>query len=414
MEDRCADSRCRAGGACLERCLSARSIEHTLIERGRIAERWHAQLWESLRLLTPNWMTRLPGHSYSGPNPHGFMHRDAVIELLSGYARATAAPVVEQARVSRLSAHGQAFLATTDVGCWSARAVVVATGACHRPAVPCWSRDLDPCLVQVTPVDYRAPRDLPDGGVLVVGASATGLQLARDIHAAGWPVTLSVGRHTRLRRCYRGRDIMRWLDRAGVLDEAWDRVPDLGAARRQPSLQLSGRPDETDLSLMRLAFEGVRPVGRVEGGVGARIAIRSNLPSTCADSERRRRRTLARIDAFAARAYPDVPVDPEAWKEPCHPTSDATVLDLSERGIRSVVWATGYRRNYPWLRLPAFDRDGEIAHRGGVTAVPGLYALGLPFLRRRSSTLIDGVGRDAEELAPLIAAYLGAASVFVA
>ena len=266
-------------GLALSACLSARSIEHTLIERGRIAERWHAQRWESLRLLTPNWMTRLPGHSYSGPDPHGFMHRDAVIELLSGYARATAAPVVEQARVSRLSAHGQAFLVTTDVGCWSARAVVVATGACHRPAVPCWSRDLDPGLVQVTR-RTTAPR-----AICPMAGSWSSAPRRRDCSLR-----------------------VRSMPRDGPSRFPWDGIhgcpgataggtscggsigpecstrpgtgfPISAPPGANPRCSFRARPDEADLSLMRLAFEGVRPVGRVEGGAGARIAIRSNLPA---------------------------------------------------------------------------------------------------------------------------------------
>jgi putative flavoprotein involved in K+ transport len=338
------------------------------------------------------------------------MDRDSVVGMLEAYARAHAAPILEMTRVRRLSAYGWTFRAGTDRGELSARAVVIATGACDLPAVPGWAAALNPALTQVTPSSYRSPAGLPGGGVIVVGASATGAQLAREIHASGRPVTLAVGRHTRLPRRYRGRDIMYWLDRAGVLDEPWDRVPDLAAARRQPSLQLSGKPEEADLSLARLAAEGVRLVGRAEGGAGNRIAVRPDLAAACAASEQRRRRTLARIDAFAAQAAPDVPADLGAWDAPRHPVSEVAGLDLAADGIQSVVWATGYRRDYRWLRLPVFDRYGEIAHRGGVTAVPGLYALGLPFLRRRGSTLIDGVGRDARALAPLIAAHLDAAS----
>jgi putative flavoprotein involved in K+ transport len=278
----------------------------------------------------------------------------------------------------------------------------VATGACDLPAVPGWSADLSPEIVQVVPGGYRNPAGLAAGGVLVVGASATGVQLAREIRASGRPVTLAVGRHIRLPRRYRGRDIMEWMDRAGILDEPWWEVPDLAAARRQPSLQLSGAADGAGLDLMRLAAEGVRLVGRAVRADGPRVALGGNLESDCAEAERRRRRVLARIDAVAG----DAPEDPAAWAAPAIPQSAVREIDLRAEGIATVLWATGYRRDNLWLQVPGVVRGGEIAHAGGRTAWPGLFALGLPFLQRRSSTFIDGVGRDAEAIAAMIALHL--------
>jgi putative flavoprotein involved in K+ transport len=389
-------------GLALSACLAQAGIDHVLIERGRVAERWRSERWDSLRLLTPNWMTRLPGHRYAGPDPEGFMGRAEVVDLLQDYAAAIGAPVEERTAVVSVRPAEEGFAVETDRGAWRARAVVVATGACDRPAVPGWAADLSPEIAQVVPGGYRNPAGLAAGGVLVVGASATGVQLAREIRAAGRPVTLAVGRHIRLPRRYRGPDIMEWMDRAGILDEPWWEVPDLAAARRQPSLQLSGAADGAGLDLMRLAAMGVRLVGRAVRAEGGRVAFGSNLEADCADAERRRRRVLARIDAVAG----DAPADPAAWAAPVFPQGAAQEIDLRAEGIATVLWATGYRRDHGWLRVPGVVRGGEIAHAGGRTAWPGLYALGLPFLQRRSSTFIDGVGRDAEAIAAMIALHL--------
>ncbi len=266
-------------GLALSACLGQAGIGHVLIERGRVAERWRSERWDSLRLLTPNWMTRLPGHRHDGPDPEGFMGRDVVVELLEGYAAAIAAPVEEGTAVLSVRPAEDGFAVETDRGAWRARAVVVAMGACDLPAVPGWAADLSPEIAQVVPGAYRNPAGLTAGGVLVVGASATGVQFAREIHASGRPVTLAVGRHIRLPRRHRGRDIMEWMDRAGILDEPWWEVPDLAAARRQPSLQLSGAADGVGLDLMRLRAMGVRLVGRAPGAGACASAPTSRPPA---------------------------------------------------------------------------------------------------------------------------------------
>jgi putative flavoprotein involved in K+ transport len=283
--------------------------------------------------------------------------------------------------------------------------VVIATGACDVPALPGWAADLPRRIRQLTAAIYRRPDDVPCGGVLVVGAAASGAQIAEELRLSGHPVTLAVGSHARLPRRYRGRDIMEWMDRSGVLADPAAAERDLAASRRQPSLQLVGRPGP-DLDLPRLAGIGVTLVGRASGVAGDRLALAGDLASQVAASERRRLRVLARVDAHIAQAGIAAPDDPGAWALPYVPLdADGRGLDL--RGIESVVWATGYRRDYAWLDVPVLDAAGELVHDGGVTAAPGLYALGLPFQRRRNSTFLDGVGRDAAELAAGIAGALG-------
>lgn len=392
-------------GLAMSTCLSASAIDHVLLERGRIAERWRSQRWDSLRLLTPNWMTRLPGHAYRGPDPHGFLHKDAVTTLLETYAAAHSAPVLPDTRVLGVTRNGSGYRVDTDRGAWQARAVVLATGACDRPRLPDWASRLPGHIHQITPDAYRSPADLPRGGVLVVGASATGVQLAEEIHASFRPVTLAAGQHVRLPRSYRGRDLLDWMALAGVLDQPAEAVRDLAAARRAPSLQLVGRPG-VSLDLPHLARFGVRIIGRALGVDGDRLQLAGDLAALLADAEHRRRRLLARIDAHIAEAGIAAPADPGAWDAPRLVARAPGRLDLRGEGIRSVVWATGYRRDYGWLRVPVLDAAGELRHDGGVTPAPGLYVLGLPFLRRRNSPFIDGVGRDAEALAVEIARQL--------
>jgi putative flavoprotein involved in K+ transport len=378
-------------GLAMSRCLAACGIEHVVLERGRVGESWRG-LWDSLTLLTPNWMSRLPGHSYAGRHPDGFMGRAEVVALIERYARCGGAPVVGGTRVRAVRPETGGYRVETDRGGWTARAVVVATGACGRSRLPGCARGLPPGVVQLAASGYRRPEDLPEGGVLVVGGSSTGVQLAAEIQGSGRQVTLAVGRHSRMVRRYRGRDIFAWFEATGILTEAAERVPDLAAARRQPSMQLSGRGP---IDLAGLAAEG-------------RVALGGTLAADCAASDARLLRVLGRIDAHIAATGTPAPADPEARAPRRHPAAEAQVLDLAAEGIRSVVWATGYRRDYGWLQVPVLDPSGEIVHDGGVTAAPGLYALGLRFLRHRSSNFIDGVGRDAEALTGEVAAFLGA------
>lgn len=393
-------------GLAMSHCLGQRGIEHVVLERGRVGERWRSERWDSLRLLTPRWQSRLPGWSYRGADPEGFMSRREVIRYLEGYARSFAAPVEQGVTVEAVERAGAGYEVSTDRAIWRAAAVVIATGQSDRPSVPPFAAALSRDLVQVVPAGYRRSSQLPPGGVLVVGASATGIQLAGEIHASGRPVVLAAGRHLRMPRRYRGRDIMWWLDAAGILDETAAEVRDPEAARRQPSMQLVGRPDHRSVDLAVLHAAGVRVVGRAVGVDGGRVLLGNDLAASVAAAEARLQRLLGRIDAYARGAglaaqvrAPD-PIPPV--RLPAAPAS----LALRAEGIRTVLWATGYRRSYPWLKLPVLDERGEIRHLGGITSEPGLYVLGLQFLRRRNSSFLDGVGADARDLTDHLARLL--------
>jgi putative flavoprotein involved in K+ transport len=387
-------------GLAMSRCLSDRAVDHVVLERGRVAERWRSERWDSLTLLTPNWQTRLPGFRYDGPAPDGYMSMPELVGFLERYASTFRAPVETGTAVTGVERSGGQFRVRTRRGDWLARNVVIATGYSDVPWVPPAARRLSPRIVQVVPSAYRAPGQLPDGGVLVVGASATGIQLAEEIHASGRPVTLAVGGHLRMPRTYRGRDILWWLDAMGVLGDAVDRVFDIRASRAQPSLQLVGRLDLRRLDVAALGDRGVRLLGRLLDADGEMAAFDDDIIATTVASDLKLAQLLGRVDDFIART--GLPAgDPEPF-EPTWPAAFDIVparLHLAAAGIQSVVWATGFRRQYPWLTAPVLDGAGEIRHREGFTSVPGLYVLGMHFQRRRNSAFIDGVGDDARVLA---------------
>jgi len=382
-------------GLAISRCLTELGADHVVVERGRVAERWRTSRWDSLRLITPNWMSRLPGWSYTGTDPDGYSAAPELVRYLEGYADSFAAPVHENTTVELVETSAAGLRVVTDQRTWYARNVVVATGTENRAHVPGVAGGIDPRVHQLTAHRYRGPHQVPDGGVLVVGASASGVQIADELRRSGRPVTLSVGRHARLPRRYRGRDILWWMDRAGVLGHTIDQVRDARSARKAPSLQLSGRGRR--VSLDELAAAGVRLAGRLVAADGRRLSFDDDLPASTAAAQARMERLLRIIDGYSARSGEGAdPADPPPpFTAPAGPAG----LDLGRAGISTMIWATGYRPAYPWLRVLVLDRHGEIAHRRGVTNIPGLYVLGLRFLYRRNSTYVDGAGRDARFVA---------------
>jgi putative flavoprotein involved in K+ transport len=392
-------------GLALSRSLTDRGVGHVVLERGRIGERWRSERWDSLRLLTPRWQSRLPGWHYDGPDEDGYMTKDELVEYLEAYASSFDAPVRTGVTVTGVRPDSSGFTVDTDELRWTAENVVIATGDCQRAHLPEFAGRLDPELVQVVPTRYRNPEQLPRGGVLVVGASATGLQLAAEIHRSGRPVTLSVGRHTRLPRTYRGRDIMAWLDAMGVLAERAEDVHDLEASRAQPSLQLVGTPERATLDLGAAREMGIRLVGRSRDARGGRVYFDDNLVEDTVAADLKLVRLLQRVDTYIEEAGMGAACPSEAMPAMAQLADGPASLDLHEEGIRSVLWATGFARSYPWLHVPVLDARGEIKHEGGVTPHPGLYVMGLRFLRRRASSFIDGQRRDAEEIADHIVAH---------
>jgi putative flavoprotein involved in K+ transport len=385
-------------GLAMSRHLAARSVDHVVLERGEVANSWRTQRWDSLRLLTPNWMTRLPCWTYQGDDPDGYLSAPEVADLVARYAEASDAPVVTGTTVTSVRPGGEGFEVDTDHGRWSARMVVLAAGT-TRGLIPAVARRM-PELVSIPALQYRNPEQLPPGGVLVVGASASGMQIAEELQRSGREVTLAVGEHVRVPRTYRDRDILWWLDALGILDERWDEVDDVVRARHLPSLQLIGASRTLDLNTLQAS--GVRLVGRFAGVREGVAQFSGSLANVCALADLKLGRLLDAIDDQAG-GRGERP-------EPTLVRKAALGLSLSSGEFRSVVWATGFRPDFSWVDVPVFDHRGRLLHDGGVTQWPGLYVLGLPMLRRRRSTYIDGARCDAADLAAHLTGALKEAS----
>jgi len=380
-----------------------------VLERGEVANSWRRERWDSLRLLTPNWQSRLPGLRYEGPDPDGYMTAGEVSEFIDRFATVSRAPVRTGVNVTSVRRAGDGYQVTTSRGEIHARTVVIASGACNEPSVPQFSSAIPASVEQVTPLRYRGPAQLPDGGVLVVGASATGVQLAAELRRSGRPVTLSVGEHVRLPRTYRGRDVLWWMDASGLWDQRYDEVEDLTRARRLPSPQLVGTPDRATLDLNALTSMGVQLVGRWAMVRDGRALFSGGLRNVFSLADLKMERLLdtfdewAKTDGYEAEAGP-----PERFAPTRVPEATPLQLDLRSGEIRAVVWATGFRPDYRWLDVPVVDAKGQLNHEGGVVDSPGLYALGLPVLRRRRSTFICGIEDDAREVIGHLAGFLAA------
>jgi putative flavoprotein involved in K+ transport len=395
-------------GLAMSRCLADHAIDHVVLERGEVAHTWRTERWDSLRLLTPNWQSRLPGFSYSGNDPDGYRTLPEVIDFIANYAKAICAPLRTHTAVTSVRSTEAGYLVRTDRGDWRCRAVVLASGACNIARLPAFAKLVPPSIASLTAKEYRNPGQLADGGVLVVGASSSGTQIANEIHRSGRPVILTVGEHIRAPRVYRGKDLEWWMDAAGVLDERYDEVDDIARARRVPSLQLAGTPDRSTLDLNTLTEIGVKLVGRLAGITeDGKAQFAGSLRNMCALSDLKMGRLLDQIDEWARKNG----FDDTAW--PAHRLPPTRVeeapplgLDLAAGKIKTIIWATGYRPDYSWLEVPVLDRKGLIRHDGGVVCSPGMYLMGSQFLRRRKSSLIDGAGDDARDLSAHLASYL--------
>lgn len=391
----------------MSRCLRERSIDHVVLERGDVANSWRHERWDSLRLLTPNWQSRLPGHRYDGSDPDGYMTAAEVAAFVARYAARIEAPVRTHTTVTAVRRTDDGYHVATSTGDLRCRCLVLASGACNVASVPALRQAVPASVRSFTPTDYRNPDQLPDGGVLVVGASATGVQLAEEIARSGRRVTLSVGEHVRLPRTYRGRDVLWWMEASGVWDQRYDEIDDLDRARGLPSPQLVGTPERHTLDLNTLGAAGVELVGRLATIRDGRALFSGGLRNQFALADLKMERLLDTFDEWARASGRDGETEaPERFEPTRVPASSRLHLDLASGEVRSIVWATGFRPDYRWLDVPVLDRKGRLRHDGGVVDAPGLYAMGLPVLRRRKSTFIHGAEDDARDVTAHLAGYL--------
>jgi putative flavoprotein involved in K+ transport len=388
-------------------------VDHVVLEAGTLAHEWADTRWDNFTLVTPNWHCRLPGYEYDGPDPDGFMTRDEVVGWLAGYAPSFGPPVREHTRVTSLTEKAGGGFRLEASGpdgpeVWEAEHVVVATGGYHVPIVPSWAPALTPSITQLHSADYRNAAQLPGGGVLVVGSGQSGAQIAEDLHLEGRQVHLALGDAPRVARFHRGRDCMTWLAEMGLYDTGVAQYPGGLAAREKTNHYVTGRDGGRDIDLRAFAAEGMQLYGLLEGGSGTSLTFLPTLTSAL-DSADDVYRSICRdidrhIDARGIDAPPATPYS-AVWE----PEGDPTALDLAAAGITTVIWAIGYRPDYRWVGAGVFDGTGRPTHVRGVTAVPGLYFLGLPWLHTWGSGRFLGIAADAEHVTGVITGRSGGA-----
>jgi putative flavoprotein involved in K+ transport len=384
--------------------LQKQGVPHLVVERDRIATRWRSWRWDSLVANGPAWHDRFPDAEFSGLDPDAFAPKEAVADYFERFARDRSLPIRTGVEVTRLDRLGTGFRATTAQGDIEAETVVVATGPFQTPVIPRLIHD--PGVTQLHSNAYRNPSQLPDGAVLVVGAGSSGAQIAEELARAGRKVFLSVGPHDRPPRRYRGQDFVWWLGKLGK----WDmKAPTPGT--EHVTIAVSGAHGGHTMDFRRLAALGVTLLGRVsdmrDGNMqdGA-LQLADDLRHNIENGDRNYLSVLDEADAYAEAHGLNLPDDPEARKLlplPDCVTQPILALDLRAEGIGTVLWATGFRLDFGWINLDIFLADGRPRHQDGVTEVPGLYFIGLPWLSCRGSAFIWGAWTDAERLAGLIA-----------
>ena len=385
-------------GLVMSAVLRERAREHVVLERGLIGGRWRTERWDSLRFQFPNWSLELPGYTYSGNNPNGFAHWREILSLIEKYAASNRAPVYENAAVTSLSAGDSGFLLTVPAGTIRARRVVVATGPFQRPLIPQCSREIAQSVLQTDPTRYRRPEELPDGAVLVVGSGASGCQIADELLRAGRTVCLSVSRHRRVPRRFRGKDVFWWLDRLGRFAQGIDSFP---GRQWPPGIVVTGVGGGYDVNVRRLAADGVRVLGRILDASDRRLAVGKNANEVLDEADSGFDGFLSSAREFAS-AHPELDLAEDELGEPqALPSRVAELesLDLSRENIATIIWATGYEYDYGWLHAPVLDVNGRPLQQRGISPVQGLYFLGLHWMHTVKSGLLSGVGTDAEYIA---------------
>jgi putative flavoprotein involved in K+ transport len=382
--------------------LTRAGVDHVVFEARTVAHEWADARWDNFTLVTPNWHCKLPGYAYQGADPDGFMTRGQVVEWLAGYAPTFGPPVRERARVTAVSERdggGFALFVAGQEGeeAWEADSVVIATGGYHIPVVPPWAAAIDPSVIQLESAGYKNAAQLPEGAVLVVGSGQSGAQIAEDLHLEGRQVHLAIGNAPRVARFYRGKDVMTWLAEMGLYDTPVQHYPGGLAAREKTNHYVTGRDGGRDIDLRRLASDGMRLYGTLASGRGARLTFLPTLTRSLDKADSVYNSICGDIDRYIEREGVSAP--PGRHYEPCWvPESDPVELDVAAAGITSVIWAIGYRPDYRWVKVGVFDGTGHPTHTRGVTAVPGLYFLGLPWLHTWGSGRFLGIASDAEHI----------------
>jgi putative flavoprotein involved in K+ transport len=392
----------QAGLSAAWHCREA-GLDHLVLERHERFHAWKQQRWDSFCLVTPNWQCQLPGYNYTGSDPHGFMVKADIIDFVEAYAESFAPPILEHVEVTSLSQEGGKFHLTTSAGPFTAHQVVIATGGYHIPITPRMAERLPPTLLQLHANEYRNPAQLPPGRTLIIGTGQSGCQIAEDLHLAGRQVHLAVGSAPRVARFYRGRDIVDWLQDMGHYDIPVTAHPMQEGVRGKANHYVTGRDGGRDIDLRRFAAEGMALHGHLTEVDGNMLGFAPDLAENLDRADAVSERIKDSIDAYIENEGITAPAEPRyvpVWQPP----AENPPLDLAAAGITSLIWCVGYRPDYAWVHAPVFTGAGMPVHLRGVTPVPGLYFLGLPWLNTWGSGRFAAIARDAAHLATHIVA----------
>jgi putative flavoprotein involved in K+ transport len=386
--------------------LGKAGIEHAVLEAKTPAHAWSSSRWDNFTLVTPNWHCRLPGYSYQGSDPHGFMTRDEVVAWLQGWLRTFNPPVRTHTRATGLRRAPAGGLEVTFAGAAGEQTLtcdhaVVATGGYPVPVLPAFAGSLDPSVTQIHSEQYRNADQLPAGAVLVVGTGQSGAQIAEDLHLAGRRVHLAVGNAPRVARFYRGRDCMTWLSDMGLYDKAAHEYPGGKAAIEKTNHYVTGRDGGRDIDLRTFAAEGMRLYGALTDGKDAVVRFSPTLIRALNHADSVYNSICSDIDRYIEQAGIDAP-PPRRYVPRWAPDTEPTELDLRAEGVTSIVWAIGYHPDYRWIEASAFDGGGRPMQTRGITGVPGLSFVGLPWMHTWGSGRFLGIDRDASHIAARI------------
>jgi putative flavoprotein involved in K+ transport len=386
-------------------CLKQRNVDHIVFEKNSIGYAWRAKRWDSFCLVTPNWQCNLPGYSYPGQDPQGFMQKDEIVQYIVDYAKSFGPPIhegVEVLRVSRNAAQN-IFELETSLGLYTADQVVIAAGSYHRPKIPKIAERLPDTILQLHSSDYRNPQLLPDGGVLVVGTGQSGCQIAEDLHLAGKQVHLCVGSAPRSPRRYRGKDVVDWLDQMGYYDLSIDEHPQKEKVRAKANHYVTGRDGGREIDLRQFALEGMQLHGRLKAINSTHLEFWNDLKQNLDQADAVAESIKKTIDSFIEKNQISAPLD-QPYQPVWQPENELLSLDYKAANISTVIWSTGYQSDFSWIEVPVFDGKGYPGHERGVTDIWGLYFLGLPWLYTWGSGRFSGIARDANYLADYITA----------
>lgn len=379
--------------------LKENGIEHVVFDKGRVADTWRKKRWDSFCLVTQNWQCQLPGFPYNGNDPEGFMSKGEVIDYLERYAEHFNPPLKSGVNVDRVyyDDSEEHFTVDTTIGKFNADNVVIATGTYHKNSIPEFARKITNDITQLHSSEYRNPKSLPKGGVLVVGSGQSGCQIVEDLQHAGRRVHLSVSGAPRIPRRYRGRDILKWANEMGLYDMPVHDHPEGYSVRFKTHPHVTGRDGGHTINLRQLAIDGTNLYGRLADAEGTKLIFKNDLIQSLDNAEASHNKMTETIDKFIKKNGIEAPLD-NTLKPNWEPGREISEIDLKSEGISSIIWATGYRYDFSWIDHPVFDETGYPIYEQGVTKVPGLYFVGLHWMHRWGSGLFYGVRRDAEHI----------------